>query len=181
MFNEGITRLNNKYMEELRQAYVKKLGKALDMEQCIVAKLPGMIEAATDDKLRTGLSDHLAETREHVARIEKILASNTSGEIAQRDDVFRLMIESAGKEVETIEDSQVRNAVIIASAQAVEHYEMARYGTLVEWAKTLDEQGDHINALKKTLDEEASSDKKLSTVAEGGIFSAGINQAAAHK
>lgn len=166
-------------MEELRDAYITKLSKSLDMEQCIVENLPTLIEAAVNDTLRTGLSDHLNETREHVARLERILASHKSGEIAQTDKPFRMMVEAAGKEISEIEDASVRDAVIIAAAQSVEHAEMARYGTLVEWAKALDEDGDTINMLKKTLGEEEAADKKLSAAAEGGIFSTGINEVAA--
>src|SRR3569623_1482856 len=165
-------------MEELSQAYVAKLEKALDMEKCIVDNLPSMIEAATNDKLRAGLSDHLKETNEHVTRDEEVLSGHKSGNISTKDDPFRMMVEQAGKEIESIEDPDVRDAVIIAAAQAVEHYEMARYGTLVEWAKRLDEDGDCINMLKKTLGEEESSDHKLSGVAEGSIFTTGVNEAA---
>ncbi|HEV8677688.1 MAG TPA: DUF892 family protein [Candidatus Paceibacterota bacterium] len=166
-------------MDELKQAYIEKLGKSLDMEQCIVDHLPSLIEASTNEKLRAGLSDHLKETREHVARVEQVLAGHKSGEITKKDDAFRLMVENAGKEIEKIEDPDVRDAVIIAAAQSVEHAEMARYGTLVEWAKKIDEDGDCINMLKKTLGEEEAADKKLSGVAEGSIFSTGVNEMAA--
>ena len=149
------------------------------MEETIVENLPSLVEAATNQKLKDGLNEHLRETHDHVARVERILAGHKSGEIAKKDETFRLMVENAGREIENIEDLNVRDAVIIAAAQAVEHFEMARYGTLVEWAKTLDEDGDTINALKKTLGEEEASDKKLSSVAEGGIFSTGVNQVAA--
>lgn len=167
-------------MDELRQAYIQKLGKSLDMEQCIVENLPSMIEASVNKKLHKGLTEHLRETREHVARVEKALASHKSGEIGEKDDAFRLMIKNAGKEIESIDDPATRDAVIIAAAQSVEHIEMARYGTLVEWAKALDEDGAIINALKKTLDEEKAADSTLSSAAEGGIFSTGVNKIAAH-
>lgn len=166
-------------MEELRDIYITKLGKALAMEKTIIEHLPSMIEAATNEKLRQSLSDHLRETHEHAARVEKILAGHKSGSIAEKNEPFRMMVEAAGKEIEKIEDMNVRDAVIIASAQAVEHHEMGKYGTLVEWAKQLDEDGDTINMLKKTLNEEEAADKKLSSVAEGSIFTTGINQMAA--
>jgi ferritin-like metal-binding protein YciE len=166
-------------MEELRDIYIEKLQKTLAMEQTIVEKLPSMIEAATNEKLREGLRMHLDETRTHVERIEKALAGRKSGNIATKNDAFRMMVEDAGKEIEKIEDSATRDALIIAAAQAVEHHEMAKYGTLIEWAKTLDEDGETINALKATLNEEEAADKKLSSVAEGGIFSTGVNQMAA--
>jgi ferritin-like metal-binding protein YciE len=166
-------------MDELRQAYIKKLAKALTMEQIIIDHMPSMIEAATSEKLREGLSEHLKETRGHVVRLETILAAHRSGKINEKNEPFLAMVENAGKEIEAIEDADVRDAVIIASAQAVEHHEMAKYGTLVEWAKQLDEDGEYINLLKATLNEEEAADKKLSTVAEGGIFSTGVNQMAA--
>ena len=165
-------------MEELKQAYTEKLSKALDMEKIIVEHMPSMIAAATDDKLRQGLSDHLLETREHVTRITDILATH-KGATAKKDEAFLMMVKNAGKEIESIEDVDVRDAVIIAAAQAVEHHEIAKYGTLVEWAKKLDEDGECINMLKKTLTEEEAADKKLSTVAQGGIFATGVNELAA--
>jgi ferritin-like metal-binding protein YciE len=166
-------------MEELRDLYVEKLTKALAMEHTILEHLPKMIEAATNETLREGLRTHLDETRTHIARVEAALAGRKSGNIAGRDDAFRMMVETAGKDIEKIEDSATRDALIIASAQAVEHHEIAKYGTLIEWAKTLDEEGETINALKANLNEEEAADKKLSSVAEGGIFSTGVNQMAA--
>ena len=166
-------------MDELKQAYIQKLEMSLDMEKTIIEHMPSMIEAASNDKLRSGLSDHLSETREHAERVEKVLSGHKSGNITEKDQPFRMMVENAGKEIEKIEDPDVRDAVIIAAAQSVEHIEMARYGTLVEWAKTLDEDGDCINMLKKTLGEEEGADKKLSSVAEGGIFTTGVNEMAA--
>jgi ferritin-like metal-binding protein YciE len=165
-------------MEELKQLYVQKLGKALDMEKTIVEKLPTMIEMATNEKLKEGLRNHLEETRVHVERVERLLAEHKSGNISVKDAPFRAMVEASGKELSAIEDADVKDAGIIAAAQAVEHHEMARYGTLVEWAKQIDEDGEYINLLKKTLNEEEASDKKLSAVAEGGIFSTGVNEIA---
>lgn len=166
-------------MEELRQIYVKKLGKVLDMEKTIVEQLPSMIDMASSEKLRDGLTAHLGETREHVARVERILAAHKSGNIAVKETSFRMMVENAGKELKEIDDMDVRDAAIIAAAQSVEHLEMAKYGTLVEWAKRIDEEGEYINLLKKTLNEEEAADKKLSEVAEGGIFATGVNEMAA--
>lgn len=166
-------------MDELKQLYLLKLAKALDMEETIVENMPAMIEASTNEALRVGLAQHLEETREQVTRVQDVLKAHKSSGTSGKDEPFRMMVENAGKEIEKVEDINVRDALIIAAAQSIEHHEIARYGTLVEWAKTLDEDADCIHLLKKTLDEEEASDKKLSTVAEGGIFSEGVNEMAA--
>jgi ferritin-like metal-binding protein YciE len=166
-------------MEELRQIYVKKLGKVLDMEKTIIEQMPAMIDMASSEKLHEGLSSHLEETRGHVERIEKILGAHKRSDVSVKDPAFRMMIETSVKELKEIDDIDVRDAAIIAGAQAVEHLEIAKYGTLVEWAKRLDEDGEFINLLKRTLNEEEAADKKLSTVAEGGIFLTGVNEMAA--
>jgi ferritin-like metal-binding protein YciE len=165
-------------MDELKQVYLKKLAMVLSMEDLIIEHLPMMIEKSTNDKLKTGLSDHLTETREHRNRLTKILASHGAAASVESDDAFKMMLEHAGKEIGMITDKDVRDAVIIAAAQAVEHLEMAKYGTLVEWAKQLDDS-DGKSMLKDTLGEEEAADKKLSGIAEGGLFSTGVNKKAA--
>lgn len=163
--------------DELRDLYIKKLGKALTMEEVIIEHLPHMIKAATNPDLQTGLTEHLKETRAQRARLTEILTAHDGG--AEADKPFTLMVETAGKEIETITDPHVRDALIIAAAQAVEHHEIGRYGTLIEWAKEL-EDTDALPLLKETLLEEKAADTKLSGIAEGGILAKGVNEMAAH-
>jgi ferritin-like metal-binding protein YciE len=162
--------------EELKDAYAKKLSKALSMEEIIIRHLPVMIDAATDDKLRAGLATHLEETRAQRSRLLEILSVHDVG--AEDDRPFAMMVESAGGEIEAAANPAVRDALIIAAAQTVEHYEMARYGTLLAWARELDDAA-AVSPLRETLSEEQAADKKLSAIAEGGIFATGVNEVAA--
>jgi ferritin-like metal-binding protein YciE len=165
-------------MDELKDVYEKKLCKMVSVEDLIIEHLPMMISKSSNDMLRTGLSDHLEETKIQRQRLGRILeARGMPGEM-EMDEAFKLMVETAGKEIESINDKDVRDAVIIAAAQAVEHLEMAKYGTLVEWAKQLGDAESEM-LLKDTLAEEKAADKKLSSVAEGGLFMTGVNEKAA--
>lgn len=168
-------------MDELKDVYMQKLEKVLDIEETIIKNLPKMISSASNEKLIEGLSDHLSETRGHADRLRKILEIDGVSGGAARDDAFRLMVENAGKEISEIEDKDVRDAVIIASAQSIEHLEIAKYGTLIKWAQQLEEDSACVSMLKDTLKEEEAADKNLSSVAEGGLFTTGVNAKAADK
>lgn len=167
-------------MDELKQAFALKIARMLSIEETIIEHLPLMISKASNEKLKLGLTQHLEETKTQLERLKEIQAANETASMKDPDKAFSLMMETAGKEVSAIKDADVRDAVIIASAQTVEHLEIAKYGTLVEWAKELDD-GDSVSLLKETLGEEEAADKKLSAVAEGGIFTTGVNEMAASK
>jgi ferritin-like metal-binding protein YciE len=133
-----------------------------------------MIDKATNRDLSKGLTDHLEETRKQIGRLDqvfKLLGQEPKGVqcpaidglIAEADDV-------AGE----VEDKSVLDAALIGSAQAVEHYEMSRYGTLIAWADELG-RDDIIRLLTTNLNEEKAADKKLSTVA----LRKGVNRKAA--
>lgn len=165
-------------MDELKQAFEKKLCKMVSIEDLIIEHLPGMVSKASNEMLKTGLSDHLEETKIQRQRLSRILEARGMSGMSEDDKAFQMMVETAGKEIETIQDKDVRDAVIIAAAQAVEHLEIAKYGTLIEWAKQLGD-GESEALLKDTLAEEKAADKKLSSVAEGGLFREGVNAKAA--
>src|SRR4029079_19282917 len=103
----------------------------------IVKALPEMIEKATDAKLKESFKSHLAETRTHVKRVEQVFQMHG----VEIEGVVRPRIDGLSEEANDVagevDDKQVLDAALIAAAQAVEHYEMKRYGTLVVWAKTL--------------------------------------------
>lgn len=165
-------------MSELKTIYLKKLEKVLSMEDQLIVALPKMADAATNEMLKAGLTDHLAETREHKARIEELFHEHGHTPSGAMDDAFELMLKNAEEELTGIADNSVRDAFIIAAGQSVEHLEIAKYGTLIEWAKQLeDKKGEEL--LKKTLGEEEAADKKLSSVAEGNLFKEGVNEKAA--
>jgi ferritin-like metal-binding protein YciE len=165
-------------MDELKKAYIKKLSKVLSMEETIIAHLPAMIAKSTNEDLQDGLSDHLEETKIQRDRLVEILASNGGKSMDESDEAFKLMLENASEEISQIKDPDVRDAVIIASAQSVEHLEIAKYGTLVEWARQLGDSESR-SMLEDTLQEERAADSKLTGIAEGGIFTTGVNEKAA--
>ena len=133
-------------------------------EQQIIKALPKMIEKATSRDLATALKNHLEETNKQVERLEKAfekLGQKASG--AQCPAIDGL-IKEADSTAGEIEDKAVLDAAIVANAQAVEHYEIARYGTLIAWAEALDHE-EIVRFLTTNLNEEKAANTKLNTVA----------------
>jgi ferritin-like metal-binding protein YciE len=137
-------------------------------EKQITKALPKMISKATDPQLKKGFETHLAETKNQIKRLEqvfKILGHSPKGVNCPAIDGI---LEEADEVAGEVADKEVLDAALIASAQAVEHYEMTRYGTLVAWAKQLG-RDDCANLFQQTLNEEAATDKKLTAMAESKI------------
>ena len=118
--------------------------------------------------LSKDLKTHLQETENHVQRLDRVF--EMLRQKAQGVDCPAIdgIIEEANEVAGEIADKTVLDAALIAAAQAVEHYEMTRYGTLIAWAKQLDRQ-DCATLLQQTLDEERATDKKLTTIAEAQV------------
>ena len=127
-----------------------------------------MIEKATDPQLKQGFKTHLGETENHIKRLEQVF--QMIGESPKKTTCPAIdgIIEEADEVAGEVADKSVLDAALIASAQAVEHYEMARYGTLVAWAKQLG-RDDAARLLQQTLGEEQATDKKLTAMAESKI------------
>ena len=127
-----------------------------------------MIEKATNRNLSTGLRDHLRETENQVMRLDNVfrkLGQEPKGtDCPAIDGLIREADEVAGE----VEDKKVLDAAIIGSAQAIEHYEISRYGTLIAWAQEL-EHDNVVSLLNANLREEKAADKKLSALAEGDL------------
>lgn len=138
-------------------------------EKHLVKSLPKMQEAATTEELQQAIGDHLAQTEEHVARLEQVF--EMLGEKAQGkkcDGMEALVLEGESVVEETEEGSMTRDAGLIVAAQKVEHYEIATYGSLVQLARTMGR--DEIAAiLAQTLEEEKQTDKLLTEIAETEI------------
>jgi len=137
-------------------------------EKKILTALPKMVKAADSTELAKAFEGHLAETKEHVARLEqafelmgrKVKATECPAIMGILDEAEELMTE--------IKDADTRDAAMIASAQAVEHYEITRYGTMIAWAKELGRK-DVATVLAKTLKEEGACDHKLTKLAEARL------------
>jgi ferritin-like metal-binding protein YciE len=163
----------------LHDLMVEELQDLHSAETQLVAALPKMAAAASDEELRTAFEHHLEETRGHVARLEEIFAQLGITGGGETCEAMKGLIAEGEEIVSAQGDSAVKDAALIGAAQRVEHYEIAGYGT----ARTLaDELGlaEARDLLDQTLDEESTADKLLTKIATGGLFKAGINQRAAH-
>jgi ferritin-like metal-binding protein YciE len=143
-------------------------------ENQIVKALPGMIDKATNRELSKGLTDHLEETRNQIARLDQVFQKLGEQPRGVKCPAIDGLISEADEVAGEVADKDVLDAAILGSAQAVEHYEIARYGTLIAWAESLGHD-DIIRLLNTNLNEEKAADKKLSTVA----LRKGVNRKAA--
>jgi ferritin-like metal-binding protein YciE len=159
-FSKDIKTMDDLFVHTLRDIYYA--------EKQILKALPDMIEKATDAQLKQGFQSHLRETENHVARVEEVFRMHGVAIKGVDCPAIDGIIEEAEDVAGEVDDKQVLDAALIAAAQAVEHYEITRYGTLVAWAKQLGRE-DCASVLQKNLDEEKAVDKKLTAMAEGKI------------
>jgi ferritin-like metal-binding protein YciE len=137
-------------------------------EKQILKTLPRMARKADSEELRHAFEEHRQETEQQIENLEKVFEIC---DLRARGVTCEAMdgILSEGKEImEEAEDGDTRDAGMIAAAQAVEHYEITRYGTMIAWAKTLGMK-EAADLLKKNLDQEYAADKKLSKLAEDSL------------
>lgn len=152
-------------IETLDDLFLHTLKDVLYAERKILKALPKMERKATDPKLKAALSSHRDETEDHVVRLEEVFESLGKPARGAKCDAMVGLVEEAEGLMADIDNAETMDAALISLAQAVEHYEIARYGTLVAWAKELD-QPKAAALLKTTLDEEYGADKALSKLAE---------------
>jgi ferritin-like metal-binding protein YciE len=149
----------------LRELYVKELQDLYDAENQIIKALPKMIDNASSERLQNALNEHLEVTREQAQRIQQIFSDMGQKLKAEKCKGLEGIIKEGSEVLKDAEDDDVRDAAIIASAQKVEHYEMASYGTVRTWAQLLGED-EAADLLQQTLDEEKDADQKLNQLAE---------------
>ena len=133
-------------------------------EQQITKALPKMIEKATNRDLATGLRNHLEETKKQIERLEKVFAKLEKQPSGTKCPAIDGIINEADDVAGEVEDKAVLDAALVASAQAVEHYEICRYGTLIAWAEKLGHE-DIVRFLTTNLNEEHAANTKLNTIA----------------
>lgn len=160
LFSKDIKSMDDLFLHTLQDVYYA--------ENQIVKALPKLIDRATSRELGAGLRNHLRETEIQVTRLEQVfekLGRTPKGvDCPAIDGLIKEADEVAGE----VDDKKVLDAAIIGSAQAVEHYEISRYGTLIAWAQELGHDG-IVRLLNANLKEEKAADKKLSSMAEGGV------------
>ena len=129
-------------VENLNELFAIELRYAYDCEQKLVKKgLPSMIEAAGSTELKSALEHHLTETRRHVARLESIFSMAGIEPSTKDNEILDKMISAAKDSVGNIEPSALRDTALIANGNHVEHYEIAMYGTLADFARQLGVEG----------------------------------------
>ena len=152
--------LNEVFQENIKDIY--------SAEKQLTKALPKMIKKCTNAELKQSLEMHLGETEEHVRRLEQcaeMLGIKPTGMVCHG---MMGLVEEATEHMGELKPGPVMDAVIIASGQKAEHYEIAAYGTICEWGKMLG-HSDIVSILKMSIAEEERADKKLTQIAEGSV------------
>ena len=155
-------------VEDLNDLFLHTLKDIYFAERQIVKALPKMVKAADSKELAKAFDSHLAETNEQIQRLEMVFKSLGKKAAGERCPAIEGIIEEAQELMESIKDPDTRDAAMIGAAQAVEHYEITRYGTLASWGELLGHK-DAVKLLKLTLKEEHNADSKLTKIAEGKL------------
>ena len=160
LFTQSINSLDDLFVHTLQDMYYA--------ETQIVKNLPTMIDKAGNDALRGAFKHHLEETKGHVARLEEVL--KMLGQSAKGVDCRAMdgILAEAREIVSDCGDAEVCDAAMLSAAQAVEHYEISRYGTLIAFTKQLG-RNDCASLLQQTLEEEKAADKKLTEIADSRV------------
>jgi ferritin-like metal-binding protein YciE len=159
----GLDSLHALLQEELKDIY--------DAEKQLTKALPKMAKKASAAELKRAFEDHLRQTEEHVERIERVFERMEMPARGKKCVGMQNLIKEGDEMIAEAEDAATRDAVMIAAAQKVEHYEMASYGTVRAWANLLGKH-DVASLLQKTLAEEKLADERLTGIAEGMVNAA---------
>jgi ferritin-like metal-binding protein YciE len=160
LFSKDIKTLDDLFVHTLQDIYYA--------ENQITKALPKMIDKATDPQLKQGFQTHLTETQNQIKRLEQVFQMHGHTPKAVDCPAIDGIIKEANEISGEIGDKEVLDAGLLASAQAVEHYEITRYGTLIAWAQQLG-RPDCARVLQQNLDEEKATDKKLTALAESRV------------
>lgn len=161
-------------MRNLQDALVEEMQDLLHAERQIANALPMMAEKTSDSKLKEAFQEHKKQTDEQIQRLERAFKSIGAEAKAKRCEGIEGILEESEDLLSDDLDPDVMNAILIASAQKVEHYEIASYGTVCSWADTL-EFKEAADLLRQTLEEEKQADQGLTKLAKESV-----NQQARH-
>lgn len=154
-------------MKTLADIFEHTLQDVYYAENAITKALPKVAEAAKSAKLKKAAEDHLAETKDQITKLEKVFKSIGKKASGEKCDAIEGILKEADGLMEKCEGTAL-DAGLIAACQAVEHYEIARYGSLREWAKQLGHEEAH-NLLSEILDQEKATNNKLTSLAVNEI------------
>ncbi len=160
LFTTPIKTLDDLFVHTMQDMYYA--------ENQIVKNLPEMIDKASNPELKSAFQHHLTETEGHVRRLEQVFQMH--GQPVKGTDCPAMdgILSEAREVISDCGNADVCDAAMLSAAQAVEHYEMTRYGTLIAFAKQLG-RNDCASVLQQTLEEEKAADKKLTTIADGRV------------
>lgn len=163
-------------IKNLHDLYIHQLQDLYSAEEQILAALPKMIAKAQDSDLKAAFQEHEQETKKQFSRIANLLANHKTPAAGVTCQAIQGLIKESDHLMSEIQGEAV-DPGLIASAQRIEHYEMAAYGTAKQFAKSLD-YDDDAKVLDETLDEESDANEKLTKIATGGLFQSGVNDEA---
>jgi ferritin-like metal-binding protein YciE len=155
-------------MKTLSDAFEHTLQDVYYAENAIAKALPKVIDAVSNADLKTALKDHLGETKGQIKTLQAVFKSIGKKASGEKCDAIEGLIKETEGVIEEAKGSVARHAAIIGCCQAVEHYEISRYGTLREWAKALGESEAH-ELLSGILDQEKAANHKLTNIAVSEI------------
>ncbi len=155
-------------LQSLADAFVDELRDIYSAEKQLLKALPKMAKNATNPQLKEAFENHLAETEGQVQRIEKCFESLELKPRAKTCEAMQGLIEEGKGIMEEDAEPEVLDAMLVAAAQKVEHYEMATYGTLCAWAKVLG-YDEALSLLKETMEQEVKADSLLTELADNSI------------
>lgn len=150
---------------ELHELFLDELADILSAERQLTKVLPKMAKAAESDELTAAFESHLAETENHITRLEQVFASLDEPVKSKECKAMKGLLEEGKELMAEMKDSSALDAALIAAAQKVEHYEIASYGTVKAWAEKLGHE-EAVELIQATLAEEKAADEKLTAIAE---------------
>jgi ferritin-like metal-binding protein YciE len=148
--------------------FVEQLQDLYDAEQRLTKALPKMADAAHSPALKGAFTEHLRQTQGHVSRLEQVFRTLHKSAQSKTCEAMKGLITEGQEAIDASGDPDVKDAALIAAAQRVEHYEIAGYGCARTFAQRLGRR-DAAQLLQQTLDEEAATDKRLTSLAEQSI------------
>ena len=154
--------------KDLNELFLDTLKDIYYAEKQILKALPKMAQAANSDKLRAAFEKHHEETEGQIERLEKIFELPGKAARGKKCDAIEGILDEGKEIMEEYADTPALDAGLLAAAQAVEHYEISRYGTLIAWAEELGLE-DAVSLLEETLEEEKATDEALTEIAKSAI------------
>ncbi len=148
----------------LQELLVEELQDLYSAETQLTKALPKMAKAASDEGLKAGFEEHLEQTREHIARLDRVMEILEASPKGKTCKAMKGLVAESEEKIDEDADDAIRDAALIGAAQKVEHYEIAGYGTVRTFAELLG-QDEVVSILQETLDEEAATDRKLTQLA----------------